>query len=93
MIVDVAKQPPKRPQGRPKKDRATKSVSSRVWVEVSQALQDLADIRRRSVSAEMGIVAEDLVLDAEAELRRAGKWNDSLEQLKAERRPGEKKHK
>lgn len=81
----VAKQPRKR--GRPKKDRPTKSVSGRVWLEVATALDELAGIRRRSMSAEVGMAAEDIVLDGEAELRRAGKWTPALDRLKAERRP------
>lgn len=82
----VAK-PPKRKPGRPRKDRPTKSVSGRVPVELAAALEELAGIRRRSVSAEVGMAAEDIVLDGEAELRRAGKWTPTLDKLKAERRP------
>jgi hypothetical protein len=83
----VAKRPEKRPVGRPRKDRQTKSTSFRAWAEVLEALADIADIRRRSMSAQMGMAAEDVVLDAEDELRRAGKWNPALDKLKAERRP------
>lgn len=86
MSLTMAKKKSARGPGRPKKERQTESVSGRVWTEVSQALRDLADIRRRSVSAEFGMFAEDMILDAEEELRRAGKWNAALDRLKAERR-------
>jgi hypothetical protein len=86
MTTVVAKAKKKGP-GRPKNDRPTDPFYGRAWIAVTSALQDLAKIRRRSVSAEVGMAAEDLILDAEDELRAAGKWTAELDQLKAERRP------
>lgn len=86
MTTAVAK-PKKKGPGRPRNERPTDPFYGRAWVAVTAALQDLAKIRRRSVSAEIGMAAEDLILDAEDELRAAGKWTQDLDKLKAERRP------
>lgn len=87
MILDVAKPPPKRTRGRPRKDRPTKSVSGRVAIAVSQAMESIADINRRSVSTEIGMAAEELVLRYEKQLREMGAWTAELDQLKKEHRP------
>lgn len=86
MLLDMPKKS-KRGRGRPATGQETKAVSGRVWKEVAQALHDLSKMRRHSVSAQMGMKAEDIVLDAEEELREAGKWTPALDKLKAERRP------
>lgn len=77
----------KRGPGRPKKDQTAKLVSGRIIPDVAAALAELAEINKRSMSAEIGTAAEDFVIAHEDRLRRAGKWTPVLEKLKQQRNP------
>jgi hypothetical protein len=80
---------PKRGVGRPKKAVQSQLVSGRIHPDVAAALAELSELNKRSVSAEIGTAAEDLVIKHEERLRRSGKWTPVLEKLKQQQIAGQ----
>lgn len=75
----------KRPVGRPPSDVETEIIAGRVHPDLAHAVSKMADHFRRSVSAEVGIAAEERLLLHEALLRRLGAWTAELDRIKSER--------
>jgi hypothetical protein len=78
-------QPPARGVGRPRKDTQTVIIAGRVHPDVSAAMEALSRHNRRTISAEVGVAAEDRMLASEELLRLLGKWTPELERMKKER--------
>ncbi len=89
MIDTMPEKKPKRPVGRPPVDVANEVLATRVHPDFVAAITAIAEIRKRTNSAEVGVAVENYLLENEPLLRRLGCWTKEFDRLKAQRKLAE----